>query len=233
MRKLLFVEDDLNLSSIVKESLEDLGFEVRHVITGEEAIGSIKEDLVDVILMDVELPGEMNGFETAEVIRETYPVLPILFATARQSGKDFERGFKIKYMDYVRKPYRIKEIALRIEGLIGVELKKEKIISIGKFRFDPVVRRLSGNGKEIHLSYLESELLALLGENLDKVVCKEIIIQALWSSNDDPKSKEGSVHNLVYVLRKYLKEDPSLLLEVVSKQGYRITSLPCLESVKK
>lgn len=229
MRNLLFVEDDLNLSSVVIENLEDLGFVVRHVITGEDAIESIQDELVDVILMDVELQGEINGFETAEMIRKTYPYLPILFATARQSGKDFERGFKIDYMDYVRKPYRIKEIALRIEGLIGAEKKKDSMISIGKFTFDPLLRRLSCSGKDIHLSNLESELLVLLGENLDEVVCRDKIIQALWSLNDDPKSKEGSVHNLVYVLRKYLKEDPSLLLEVVSKKGYRITSLPCVD----
>ena len=232
MRKLLFVEDDLNLSSIVKENLEELGYEVKHVPTGEEALDSLRDEMVDIILMDVELPGLLNGFDTAEVIRETNHVVPIIFATARQSGEDLERGFKIKNMDYVKKPYKIKEISLRIEGLIGKEIDKNALISIGTLSFDPVMRRLFGNGKEYHLSNLESELLQLLGANMDNVVGRDKIIQVLWSSNDDPKGKESSVHNLVYVLRKHLKDDPSIMLEVVSKKGYRITSLPCSEGSK-
>lgn len=230
MKKLLFVEDDQNLSSVVKENLEDLGFKVYHVLTGEEALATLKVEGIDLILMDVELPGELNGFETAEEIRRVYPILPIIFATGRKSGEDMERGFRINYMDYIKKPYGIKEISLRIEGLIGSIRPSTSVIKIGIFTFEPTLRRLCGKGKEIHLTNLESELLLLLTENSDKVVCKDKIIQELWGSTDDPKSKESSLHNLVYILRKYLKEDPSLRLEVMSKSGYRITSSPCIEN---
>ncbi len=232
MKKLLFVEDDQNLSSVVKENLEDFGFKVRHVLTGEEALDSLKVDSFDIILMDVELLGEIDGFETAEKIRIIYPILPIIFVTGRKSGEDLERGFRINYMDYIRKPYGIKEIILRIEGLIGSTEPKITTIRIGIFTFEPTLRRLCGKGKEIHLSNLESELLLLLTENSDKVVCKDKIIQRLWGSTDDPKGKEGSLHNLVYILRKYLKEDPTLHLEVMSKSGYRITTQPCTESAQ-
>jgi len=226
MKTLLFVEDDQNLSSVVKESLEDFGFKVYHVLTGEEALDSLKGERFDLVLMDVELPGELDGFETAEKIRRVYPILPIIFATGRKSGEDLERGFRIKNMDYIRKPYGIKEITYRIEGLIGYVKPRNSPQKIGIFTFEPALRRLCGNGKEIHFSNLESELLLLLAENSDNVVCKDKIIQALWGTTDDPKSKESSLHNLVYILRKYLKEDPSLHLEVMSKSGYRITSLP-------
>lgn len=226
MKKLLFVEDDQNLSCVVKENLEDLGYKVNHVLSGEEALTSIQVDKFDLILMDVELSGELNGFETAEAIRIENPFLPIIFVTGRKSGEDLERGFRVGSMDYIRKPYGVKEIKLRIEGLIGTDKPRNSLLKIGLFTYEPALRRLCGNGNEIHLSNLESELLLLLTENLNKVVFKEKIIQELWGTTDDPKSKESSLHNLVYSLRKYFKEDASLQLEVVSKSGYRITSSP-------
>lgn len=225
MKKLLFVEDDLNLSLIVVENLEDLDFDVRHVFTGEDALVLLKNELFDIVLMDVELPGLLNGFETAEKIRSSFPDLPIVFATARQSGKDMERGFNIGRMDYVKKPYRIKELSMRIEGLIGKA--KDSCLYFGKLKFDPTLKRIYKGDEEISLTNLESELLQLLGKNVEKVVCRDQIIQVLWGANEDPRGKEASVHNLIYVLRKQLKTDPSILLEVVSKKGYRMTVLPC------
>jgi len=230
MKKLLFVEDDQSLSSVVVESLEDLGFEVCHVLTGEEALEVLQKEMVDLVLMDVELTGKLNGFDTAEIIRKSNPDLPILFATARQAGEDLKRGFQIGCMDYVRKPYKIREIAFRIKGLIGSENKKEALICVGKFKFDPMLRRLCINNGEFRLSNLESGLLTLLCENENKIVNKDFLVQSLWGRNDDPKSKESSLHNLIYNLRQYLKEDPALMLEVVVKQGYRISIIPSVDA---
>lgn len=230
MRKLLFVEDDLNLSSVVVDNLEELGFDVTHVLTGEEALLLLEAQKVDIVLMDVELPGSLSGFDTAEIIRKSNAELPIIFATARQSVNDLERGFRIKKMDYIKKPYRIKEISLRIDGLIGKLEDKETMMSIGRFSFDPIMRRLKGSENEWQLSKMESDLLQLLCENLNMIVCRDKIVQTLWDTNEDPKGKESSVHNLIYLLRKHLKGDPSIVLEVVSKKGYRITIMPCIES---
>jgi DNA-binding response OmpR family regulator len=225
MKKLLFVEDDENLSSLVIENMEDLGFEVNHVVTGEEALALLQKQTVDLVLMDVELLGKLNGFETAEKIRSTNATLPILFVTARKEGVDLKRGLAIKYSDYVRKPYTNKEIAFRIKSLIGFENKMDSRLSVGKFSFDPMIRRLCINSLEYRLTNMESTLLTLLIENEHKIVCKDFLIHSLWSDNNDPKSKEGSLQNLISNLRKYLKEDPALILEVVSKCGYRITTL--------
>lgn len=223
MKKLLLVEDDQNLSCVIKENLEDLGFKVYHVLSGEDALVSIKNEKLDLILMDVELSGDLNGFETSEVIRDENPLLPIIFATGRKSGEDLERGFRIGYMDYIRKPYGIKELKFRIEGLIGTDKPRNSIQTFGPFTFEPTLRKLSGNDQAFHLSNLESELLLLLTDNFDKVVLKDKIIKELWGSTDDPKGKESSLHNLIYILRRYFK-DSSLHLEVVSKSGYRITT---------
>ena len=92
MKKILLIEDDQNLSFIMKENLEDLGFEVCHILKGEDAFKILAAEQIDLILMDVELPGEFDGFETAKIIRVNYPLLPIIFTTARTSGKDIEKG---------------------------------------------------------------------------------------------------------------------------------------------
>lgn len=225
MRKLLFVEDDPNFACIVSENLEDYGYQVVHKTSGEDAIAYLEVDSVDLVLMDVELIGKLNGFEAAEQIRKTDESLPIVFATARKDKEDIIRGFGIKNMDYVKKPYLMKEILLRIDALLGPERKAASQFEIGTFTFDPVLQRLSSKNTEFKLSNLESNLLALLCENFNKVVQKDALIQTLWDDNDDPKSKEGSLHNLIYNLRRYLKSEPTVALEVISKQGYRITTL--------
>jgi two-component system alkaline phosphatase synthesis response regulator PhoP len=222
MKKILFVEDDPNFSCIVKENLEDSGYEVVLVDSGEASVQIVSEVAPDVVLMDVELSGEMNGFDAAEEIRKGHPVLPVLFATARQSGPDLERGFRLPPMDYVRKPYRIKEILLRLQGLLGGVTKEGNLLCFGQISFDPVLRRLYVKGQEIRLSHLEAMLLMSLFDQQGKVLEKDQLIATLWGEVDDPKGKESSLHNLVYSLRKYLKADGSLSLEVVSKKGYRL-----------
>jgi DNA-binding response OmpR family regulator len=222
MKKILFVEDDKNLSFIIKENLEDLGYEVCHIVKGEEAIEIIKNVAIDIIIMDVELSGEMDGFETAEEIRKYFPSIPIIFATGRNSGKDIERGFKIEHMDYVKKPFGIKEISFRINGLLGAYKKNIERISIGSFTFDPLLHKLFKIQEEIRLSSLESDFLDLLLENEGKVVSKEHLIMRLWDDVEDIKDKDSSLHNLAYKLRTYFKDEDAVSIEVISKQGYRL-----------
>lgn len=222
MKKILLVEDDKNLSFIMKENLEDLDFEVCHILKGEDSYKILENNHIDLILMDVELSGEIDGFETARIIRGKYPLLPIIFTTARTSGKDIERGFGIKNMDYVKKPFGIKEIELRINSLLKNKKNTDDIIMIGAFTFDKVLNKLYRYNQEFRLTNLESRFLTILSENMGTMVSKESLITALWGDVDDPQSKEKSIHNLVYKLRQCLNTDPSTNLELLSKQGYRI-----------
>jgi DNA-binding response OmpR family regulator len=225
MKKILFVEDDSNLSGIVQENLEDLNYFVRVVESGEEALSIVRTDPFDLVLMDIELSGKINGFEAADKIRELIPNIPFLFATGRQSGNDLERGFGIGNMDYVRKPYRIKELTLRIEGLIGSTQQKNGQLIVGKLTFNTFTRRLSGNGQESFLNNQEAKLLQLLANPIGKVIDKEELYLVLWGENEDQKSKEGSLHNLIYNLRKHLKADASISVESIAKKGYTIRIL--------
>jgi len=223
MKKILLVEDDMNLSFMVKENLEDLGYKVSHIVKGEDVLQALETENFDLILMDVELPGQLNGFETAEAIRKNYPTLPIIFTTARNSGKDIQRGFGIDYMDYVKKPYGVKEVELRINSLLGYERTKNTTFNIGSFTFDQTHNILSRDGHDYYLANLESRFLAILCENIGSVVSKDYLIKNLIGETDDPKSKEHSLYNLIYKLRFYLKDDASVKLETMPKLGYQIS----------
>jgi two-component system alkaline phosphatase synthesis response regulator PhoP len=222
MKKILLVEDDQNISYIIKENMEDLGFELYHIRKGEDAHKILENEHIDLILMDVELAGEYDGFETARIIRLKYPFLPIIFTTARNSSKDIEKGFSIKHMDYVKKPFGLKEIELRINAMLGnknVNCQQQKI---GSFTFDKELNNLYGYNEVFHLTKLESRFLDILNEKKGSIVDRTQLIKELWGEIDDAKSKEKSLHNFAYSIRNYFKKDDNVRLEMVSKMGYRL-----------
>jgi len=223
MEKILLVEDDPNLSMMITENLEDLDFEVIHLFNGNEALSHLEQNTFDLILMDVDLGLEINGFDIAEAIREKNKTLPIIFTTAKKSIADLERGFNIGYMDYLKKPFGVRELSLRINALLNRDEGEKNCYQLGLFTFDPCSQSLTLKGKTIRLMNLESTFLRLLCQNKDKVVTKEELIKVLWENENDPQGKEGSLHNLAYKLRKILNEDPSIKLETISKNGYRLT----------
>jgi two-component system, OmpR family, response regulator TrcR len=222
VKRILLVEDDENLSLILKDNLEDLNFEVKDVQNGEDAILLSEKENFDLILMDVELSGILNGFETAEVIRKKHLTLPIIFTTAKKSSDDIERGFSIGYMDYLKKPFGVKELSLRINALLDVKKPEKVVFQLGFFQFNPTYRTLNYQTEDHRLTKQEAQFLTLLCENSGNIVYKEDLINYLWENDDDPKSKEGAINNIAYNLRKYLKRDSSILLETIPKGGYRI-----------
>jgi len=222
MDTLLLVEDDQNLSFILKENLEDLGYTVYLVRKGEDALQLLEERTISLILMDVGLPGMMDGFDTSEEIRKQYPSIPILFTTARNTSKDIERGFGIAYVDYIKKPFGIKEVALRINMLLGDSSSKSTVTCIGSYQYDSRLGQLSRQGHLVNMTKMEASFLTMLCKQPGELIYKEQLIQGLWGDVEDPKTKERSLHSLTYKLRQYLKDDPAVSIEVISKSGYRI-----------
>ena len=223
MEKILLVEDDPNLSMMIVENLEDLDFEVQHLSNGEEVLPLLEQEVFDLILMDVDLGGEKDGFDIAEEIRITKKTLPIIFATAKKGIPDLERGFNMGYMDYLKKPFGVKELSLRINALLRRDDVKNEGYKLGLLTFDPSNQSLTVKEKTIRLTRLESTFLTLLCENKGKVVTKEDLIKVLWEQDDDPQGKESSLHNLAYKLRKMLEKDPAIVLKTISKNGYSIS----------
>ena len=221
--KVLYVEDELFLGKIVKESLESRGFDVAMESDGGKAIALFKKSEPDICVLDIMLPNK-DGFTIADEIRELNEEVPIIFLTAKTQTEDVVKGFSTGANDYIRKPFSMEELIVRIQN--ALRLKKEspaKIngdnVAIGKFNFN-INRQLLTDGKgERKLSFRESELLKLLYENREKVIDRKDILNLLWGNDSFFNSRNLDVY--ITKLRGYLKADPALEIITVKGVGYR------------
>lgn len=223
--KILYVEDEVFLAKIVKESLESRGYEVMMEMDGADAITQFNKCDPDICVLDIMLPNK-DGFAIAEEIRETNPGIPIIFLTAKTQTTDLVKGFNMGANDYIRKPFSMEELIVRIEnalrskynnGLQTAETKDE--IKMGHFTFNPHRQTLVNNEEERKLSFRESELLRLLYENRERVIDRKDILNALWGSDSFFNSRTLDVY--ITKLRGYLKSDPALEIITIKGVGYR------------
>jgi len=224
--KIFYVEDELFLAKIVKESLESRGFEVIMESDGAKAVAAFKKSQPDICVLDIMLPNK-DGFEIADEIRDLNEEISIIFLTAKTQTEDVVKGFTIGGNDYIRKPFSMEELIVRIQNLLRLNKEQpEKInrdlVSFGKYNFQ-LNRQVLNNGKEDRkLSYRESELLRLLYENRDKIIDRKDILNLLWGNDSFFNSRNLDVY--ITKLRSYLKEDPSLEIITIKGIGYRFVA---------
>lgn len=221
--KILYVEDELFLGKIVRETLESRGFEVIMESDGAKATALFKKSQPDICVLDVMLPNK-DGFTIADEIREIDEDVPIIFLTAKTQTEDVVKGFSLGGNDYIRKPFSMEELIVRIQNLLRNKSEAPQKISsdkvtIGKYSFQ-VNRQILSNGKEDRkLSYRESELLKLLYLNRDKIIGRKDILNLLWGNDSFFNSRNLDVY--ITKLRSYLKDDPSLEIITIKGIGYR------------
>ena len=222
MITILLVEDDENLAYMLSENLSLEGFSVNHVSRAEEVLPALRVGNYDLVLMDVDLTSDIDGFDLAEEIRLIYPTLPIIFTTGKTHFKDVERGLSLKYVDYQKKPYGTKELLARINNILNrLSQKNSKRFVLGHMSFNPIEQVINKDDLELRLTKTEATFLRLLCENINSVITKESIVKELWA-NDDIYQKEHSLNNLTHKIRKYLEYDPSIELITISKVGYKL-----------
>jgi len=224
MKKILIVEDDVNLGLPLTGALEMHNYKVSYLINGENAMEEFRNFNPDLVILDVILNGESDGFDIAKLIRRESDV-PILFTTSRDGNEDFEMGFSIENTDYVRKPYRLMEVTLRIENLLYKQengTQKKDLYQIGNIRFFPGEQLLLYESEKIHLNNYESAVLALLCKNRNVFVSRQKIIEDVWKVKESGL-KERSLNNMLTNLRKYLSRDSRILMESIIKLGIRLT----------
>src|SRR6187549_4009524 len=222
--KVLYVEDELFLGKIVKESLESRGFEVIMESDGAKATGAFKKSEPDICVLDVMLPNK-DGFTIADEIREQNEEVPIIFLTAKTQTNDVVKGFSLGGNDYIRKPFSMEELIVRIHNALRMKQDDgpQKItgdsVQIGRYNFH-VNRQVLNDGKqEKKLSFRESELLKLLYENREGVIDRKDILNLLWGNDSFFNSRNLDVY--ITKLRSYLKEDPALEILTIKGVGYR------------
>jgi DNA-binding response OmpR family regulator len=224
--KIFYVEDELFLGKIVKESLESRGFEVIMESDGAKATALFKKTGPDVCVLDVMLPNK-DGFTIADEIREVDEEVPIIFLTAKTQTEDVVKGFSLGANDYIRKPFSMEELIVRIQNVLKnrsdapVKINGD-LVNMGKYSFQ-LNRQVLNDGKEDRkLSYRESELLKLLYENRDKIIDRKDILNLLWGNDSFFNSRNLDVY--ITKLRSYLKEDATLEIITIKGIGYRFVT---------
>ena len=165
-----------------------------------------------------------DGFTIADEIREQNEEVPIIFLTAKTQTEDVVKGFSLGGNDYIRKPFSMEELIVRIQNALRNKTETPKKITgdsvkMGKYTFQ-LNRQVLNDGKEDRkLSYRESELLKLLYENRDKIIDRKDILNLLWGNDNFFNSRNLDVY--ITKLRGYLKEDPSLEIITIKGIGYR------------
>lgn len=221
--KVLYVEDELFLGKIVRESLESRGYLVIMEDDGANVIESFKKSKPDICVLDVMLPNK-DGFALADEIRELDEEVPIIFLTAKTQTEDVVKGFSLGGNDYIRKPFSMEELIVRIQHLLRKRVDESRALSgnsvtIGKLNFQLNRQVLSGGKDERKLSFRESELLKLLYENREKIIDRKDILNLLWGNDSFFNSRNLDVY--ITKLRSYLKEDPALEIITIKGIGYR------------
>lgn len=222
--KILYVEDEPSLAKIVHDTLASNGYEVAHVEHGSQAISRFHQFAPDLCILDVMLPGK-DGFEIGKEIRQFNQKIPILFLTAKSQLKDTLEGFQSGGNDYIRKPFSLEELLIRIKNLIhltqsAAEDASDTKVAIGSLTLD--IRRQLLISDTIHtkLSYRETKLLGLLARRQNAVIERKQILQELWGDDSFFNSRNLDVY--ITKLRKYLKADPDVELITLKGVGYRL-----------
>lgn len=222
--KVLLVEDELTLSMIIQETLEEKGeFVVFTAGNGETGLQKYHNLRPDIIVADVMMP-VMDGFEMVKQIRETDTEIPVIFLTARSAVDDVVEGFTLGGNDYLKKPFGMNELIIRIKSLMNRAFTKSQTTSsfylLGSYTFDQVTQNLYHSGEKITLSNRESELLKRLCDNKNQVLHTKNILLELWG--DDDYFTTRSLHVFVTKLRQKLAKDPSICILNIRGTGYKL-----------
>ena len=220
--KILLVEDDSTLSFIVQDALTREGFDVICASNGESGLKIFKDTNPDIIVADVMMP-RMDGFEMVRIIRLTSPAVPVLFLTARTALDDVVKGFELGANDYIRKPFQILELVVRIKALLkrnqqGVTEDSNLIISDCSLDF--ASQRLAICSETIELTHTEAVIIDELFRHPNEVVEAKTLMYRIWQNDD--YNNLNRLHGFIYKLRKYLSKSTSLELLNVRGIGYKL-----------
>jgi DNA-binding response OmpR family regulator len=221
--KILYIEDELILGHLVKEALEKNGFEVLKYVNGIDGLVNFKTIKPSLCLLDIMLPGK-DGYSVAEQIRAMDRHVPIIFLTAKVQATDLVKGFKAGCNDYVRKPFNMEELLLRVENWLQVKYGGEGAsqpnhLIISSFSFDPQKQSLEHNNDVIRLSHKETELLNVLYNYRNTIVSRDYILQKVWGTDTIYNSRTLDVY--INRLRKYFQPDSHIDIITLKGIGYR------------
>jgi len=217
---LLLLEDDLQLSDTVKQFLELKGYEVHTAYDGLQAQDIAYEKHIDLMLLDVKVP-HLNGFEFLKNIRGNGKETPAIFITSLNSVEDVEQGFALGCDDYIRKPFALKELLVRVESLLKRTFgtHDDKIALDKGIFFDTKELLLTQNDQKVSLKTKELKLLALFLQHTNELLEYDKIFEALWEYDEEPSA--GSLRTYIKTLRAAIGKEK---IETIKNIGYRFVT---------
>jgi two-component system response regulator TrcR len=217
--KLLLAEDEPSLAQIIKESLETREFEVFLAENGVKALQLYHQHHPDILVLDVMMPFK-DGFTLAKEIREENKQVPIIFLTAKSQTKDVLEGFSHGGNDYLKKPFSMEELIVRIQSLLSRNAIQSSSIKIGDYVFNHTKQTLEHKENTLALTHRESELLFLLTQNKNEISDRSFILKKLWGIDDFFNARSMDV--FITKLRKKLKNDENIQIVNVRGYGYKL-----------
>lgn len=220
--RVLLVEDEPTLAMIIKDTLDGEEFEVILAANGEEGLSRYREAMPDIIVTDIMMP-KIDGFTMVRHIRKTDRQIPVLFLSARSAANDVVEGFELGGNDYLKKPFGMAELIIRIKALLNkISVRKEESsnFTLGQYTFDSITQTLQYCGEKQLLSNRESEILKRLCENKDHVLPMKDVLLELWG--DDSFFNARSLHVFITKLRHKLSKDESIKILNVRGIGYKL-----------
>jgi len=226
MKRVLIIEDEESIAELQRDYLEIHGFAAEVEPRGDAGLKKALSGEYDLVILDLMLPG-MNGFDICRQIRAKTEI-PIIIISARSEDVDIIRGLGLGADDYMKKPFspaemvaRVKAHLARYERFAGVAGARRDIISIRGLTIDKAARRTYLNGREIHLTAKEFDLLVYLASNLDRVLSRSDIFEQVWGLESEGDLATVTVH--IGKLREKLETDPAnpQYIETVWGAGYR------------
>jgi len=223
--KVLYAEDEPTLAQIIGEGLTSSGYEVILAADGEQALKAVQTDAPDICVLDIMMPLK-DGYTLAEDIRKMAWNIPIIFLSAKSLPEDVIRGFNSGGNDYLKKPFNMGELLVRIEALLtrfGHDQNKASVSShqsFGKSELDTVTQQLRTPIAKYSLSYKETLLLGLLIQHKNMLLPRQVPLQEIWGNDNFYNARSMDV--FMSHLRKMLKDDPNVQLMSIRGTGYKL-----------
>ena len=222
--KILYIEDEPFLGKIVTETLEQQGFDIRWVADGAGVLRVLASFHPDICVLDIMLP-HIDGYTLCRQIRGLHPGLPIIFLTAKTETADLVKGFEAGGTDYIRKPFSLEELVVRIHNQLQMVSGNGRVdpgggeeIRLGRYRFLPHRYELHGPSGVIRLSQRDMQVLSHLASAPNRVTDRRELLLSVWGDDSFFNSRNLDVY--IRKLRGFLQEDPSVQIQTIKGKGY-------------
>jgi two-component system OmpR family response regulator len=217
----LVVDDEDAINELICDALSLAGYRTLSAFHGMDALRQLRENSVDLVVLDVNMPN-IDGFEVLRRIREADDTTPVIILTARQDRDDTKRGFVLGADDFVRKPFGIEELTLRVSAVLRRVSGRVSgtVLTVGEIRLDPELHQVTCGEMEVDLSPTEFRLLALLMTNPGRVLTREQLLSQIWGLDEATETKV--LETYISYLRRKLGDH--LTVRTVRTIGYQLVA---------